>query len=170
MTRALLALFLVLVHLPVPATPRRRAVQHPSPAVAPAAVVTAARQAADAAMNAGVPAVQIAVSERGRIIYEESFGTTDKATATAATPRSVMQIGSVTKQFTSAAILRLAERGALTLDDPIDKHVIDGFQSLLLYFSQEEIGVAVVTNAFPAPAAGAPQPIAIAVAAALAKP
>jgi CubicO group peptidase (beta-lactamase class C family) len=34
-----------------------------------------------------------------------------------------MQIGSITKQFTAAAILRLAERGALTLDDPIDKFV-----------------------------------------------
>jgi len=34
-----------------------------------------------------------------------------------------MQIGSVTKQFTAAAILRLAERGALTLDDRIEKFV-----------------------------------------------
>ena len=36
---------------------------------------------------------------------------TDVKSATAATSRSVMQIGSVTKQFTAAAILRLAERG-----------------------------------------------------------
>jgi CubicO group peptidase (beta-lactamase class C family) len=34
-----------------------------------------------------------------------------------------MQIASLTKQFTSAAILRLAERGALTLDDRIEKFV-----------------------------------------------
>jgi D-alanyl-D-alanine carboxypeptidase len=34
-----------------------------------------------------------------------------------------MQIGSVTKQFTAAAILRLAEQGALTLDDRIEKFV-----------------------------------------------
>ncbi|HEX6082914.1 MAG TPA: serine hydrolase domain-containing protein [Thermoanaerobaculia bacterium] len=74
-------------------------------------------------MKAGIPAVQIAVSERGRIIYEEAFGVTDIQSATAATPRSVMQVGSVTKQFTAAAILRLAERGALTLDDRIEKYV-----------------------------------------------
>jgi hypothetical protein len=66
-------------------------------------------------MAAGVPAVQIAVSHRGQIIYSEAFGMTGKETATAATPRSVMQIASITKQFTAAAILRLAERGALTL-------------------------------------------------------
>ena len=89
----------------------------------PAAIVTAARQAAEAAMTAGVPAVQIAVSAPRSIIYSEAFGVTDQESATAATPRSVMQIGSVTKQFTAAAILRLAERGALTLDDRIEKFV-----------------------------------------------
>jgi CubicO group peptidase (beta-lactamase class C family) len=98
-------------------------VQPLPPVVAPVAIVTAARQAAEAALVAGVPAVQIAVSERGQIIYSEAFGVTDKQSATAATPRSVLQIGSVTKQFTAAAILRLAERGALTLDDRIEKFV-----------------------------------------------
>ena len=97
--------------------------QHPPAAIAPAAIVTAARKAAEAALTAGVPAVQVAVSHRGRVIYSEAFGVIDKESATPATPRSVMQIGSVTKQFTAAAILRLAERGALTLDDRIEKFV-----------------------------------------------
>lgn len=48
---------------------------------------------------------------------------TGKESATAATPRSVLPIASVTKQFTAAAILRLAERGVLTLDDHIEKFV-----------------------------------------------
>ena len=74
-------------------------------------------------MNAGAPAVQIAVSHRGRVVYAEAFGMSDKESATAATSRSVMQVGSITKPFTAAAILRLAERGALSLDDPIEKHV-----------------------------------------------
>jgi D-alanyl-D-alanine carboxypeptidase len=121
-TRALLALLLMLGQFSVVAAPRRRAVRHPSP-VAPTALVTAARQAAASAMEAGVPAVQIAVSHGGQIIYSETFGVTDVESATPATSRSPMQIGSVTKQFTAAAILRLAERGALTLDDRIDKFV-----------------------------------------------
>ncbi len=123
MTRALLALLLTFAQLSVDAAPRRRAVRHPLPATAPAAVVTAARQTAEAALQAGVPAVQIAVSERGQIVYSEAFGVTDKQSATAATPRSLLQAGSVTKQFTAAAILRLADRGALTLDDRIEKFV-----------------------------------------------
>jgi CubicO group peptidase (beta-lactamase class C family) len=123
MTRALLAVLLTLAHFPVAEAARRRAVQHPPAAVAPAAIVTAARQAAEAAMAAGVPAVQIAVSHGGRIIYAAAFGMSDRESATAATTRSVLQTGSITKQFTAAAILRLAERGALTLDDRIEKFV-----------------------------------------------
>jgi D-alanyl-D-alanine carboxypeptidase len=123
MTRALLVLVLILSHIPVAAAPRRRAVRHPEAPVAPAAVVTAAHQAAEAAMAAGVPAVQIAVSHRGVVIYAEAFGMSVRENATAATSRTVMQIGSITKQFTAAAILRLAERGALSLDDPIEKFV-----------------------------------------------
>ena len=122
-SRALLVLFLILGQLPVAAATRRRAVEHPSAPLPPASLVTAARQAADAALAAGVPAVQIAVSDDGQIIYSEAFGLMDKEKAIAATPRSILQIGSVTKQFTAAAILRLAERGALTLDDRIEKYV-----------------------------------------------
>lgn len=122
MTRALVVLLLILGQLPAAAA-RTRAVRHPSPDPPPAAIVAAAQQAAQAAMDSGVPAVQIAVGHRDRIIYSAAFGLTDKVSATAATPRAVMQIGSVTKQFTAAAILRLAERGALALDDPIQKYV-----------------------------------------------
>ena len=123
MTRALLALFLILGQLPVAAGPRRRAVPHPGGPAAPEALTTAARQAAEAAIAAGVPAVQIAVSRGDNVIYSAAFGVTDKVNATAATPRSVMQIGSITKQFTAAAILRLAEGGALSVDDRIEKFV-----------------------------------------------
>jgi D-alanyl-D-alanine carboxypeptidase len=123
MSRALLALLLVFGQFSLAAAPRRRAVQHPSPLIVPEALVTAAREAAEASMATGIPAVQIAVSRGGRVIYSEAFGVTDKTTTTAATSRSVMSIGSITKQFTAAAILRLAEHGALSLDDRIEKFV-----------------------------------------------
>jgi D-alanyl-D-alanine carboxypeptidase len=123
MTRALLVLLLTLIHIPVAAAPRTRPVQHPAPPVAPAAIITAAEQAAEAAMQAGVPGVQVAVSRHGHVIYSGAFGVTDKNSATAVTSRTVMQIASLSKQFTAAAILRLAERGELSLDDRIDQYV-----------------------------------------------
>ena len=120
MTRALLVLLLTLIHIPVAAA-RTRAVRQPGEA--PAAIAEAARQAAEAAMQAGVPGVQVAVSRHGHIIYSGAFGVTDKDSATAVTSRTVMQIASLTKQFTAAAILRLAERGELSLDDRIETYV-----------------------------------------------
>ncbi|HEY0160976.1 MAG TPA: serine hydrolase domain-containing protein [Thermoanaerobaculia bacterium] len=123
MTRAILALLLILGHVPAAEAARRRAVRSPGPAVVPAAIVTAATEAAQSMMATGVPAVQIAVSKRGTIIYAGAFGLVDMENATGATPRSVLQIASITKEFTAAAILRLAERGMLSLDDPIDKYV-----------------------------------------------
>ena len=123
MARAILVLLLLVGQFPVAAATRRRAVQHPAALVPAEAIATAARKAAEAALKAGAPAVQIAVSDRGRVVYSEAFGLSDKESATAATPRSVMQVASITKPFTAAAILRLAERGALSLDDPIEKHV-----------------------------------------------
>jgi D-alanyl-D-alanine carboxypeptidase len=122
-TRTIFVLLLILGQIPLAAAPRRRAVQPPSSPAVPAALVAAARQAAEASIAAGVPAVQIAVSRGGQVIYSEAFGVTNTEYGTAATSRSVMQIGSLTKQFTAAAILRLAERGALSLDDRIDKYV-----------------------------------------------
>ena len=121
MLRTTLVLVLICVQLPLAAATRRRAVQHPPPVTVPAGLVTAAHQAAEAALKAGVPAVQIAVSQGGQIIYSDAFGLADKESAIAATPRSVQMVASITKQFTAAAILRLAERGALTLDDRIEK-------------------------------------------------
>jgi D-alanyl-D-alanine carboxypeptidase len=121
MTRALHVLLLTLITLPLAAAPRVRAVRQP--VEAPAAIVEAARQAAEAAMQAGVPGVQVAVSRHGQVIYSGAFGVTDKTNGTAVTSRSVMQIASLTKQFTAAAILRLAERGELSLDDRIETYV-----------------------------------------------
>ena len=42
--------------------------------------------------------------------------------------------------------------------------IVNGFQSFLLYFPDRDIAVAVVTNAYPAPAGGNPELIAVAVA------
>src|SRR5918999_6298828 len=42
---------------------------------------------------------------------------------TAATPESIIEAGSVAKQFTAAAILLLAQQGKLSLDDQVRKHI-----------------------------------------------
>ena len=55
----------------------------------------------------------------------QGFGLASLDLAVPIDPAHVFEIGSVTKQFTAAAILRLAEEGKLALDDPITKLLPD---------------------------------------------
>jgi len=65
------------------------------------------------------------VAHGDEVIYQRGFGHADRNAKSAPTADTSFRIGSVTKQFTAAAILLLAERGKLTIDDPISKHIPD---------------------------------------------
>jgi D-alanyl-D-alanine carboxypeptidase len=53
----------------------------------------------------------------------KAYGIADRETSRAATPSTVYEIGSLTKQFTASAIMRLVEQGKLKLDDDIGQYV-----------------------------------------------
>jgi len=62
----------------------------------------------------------ILVAKKGDIILSKGYGWADRNNKILNTPSSVFNIGSVTKQFTAAAILKLVELGKLNLSDKID--------------------------------------------------
>ena len=69
----------------------------------------------------GTPSASIAVVRDGRVAYVQAYGS---ARLTPETPAAVgmrYSIGSVSKQFTSSAVLLLAEDGRLSLDDKVGK-------------------------------------------------
>jgi D-alanyl-D-alanine carboxypeptidase len=70
------------------------------------------------------PGVSVAVVRAGRdtLVYR-GYGLANLEHDVPATPRTVYRIGSVTKQFTAAAVLRLAEQGRLSLDDSVGRHL-----------------------------------------------
>jgi CubicO group peptidase (beta-lactamase class C family) len=70
-------------------------------------------------------AVAALVSCDGKILYEKAVGLADAEHKLAATPATKFRIGSITKQFTAAAILRLAEQGKLSIEDPLTKFFPD---------------------------------------------
>jgi CubicO group peptidase (beta-lactamase class C family) len=72
-----------------------------------------------------VPGLSLAVLRDGQVIKVASYGLANVELNVPATPETVFQIQSITKTFTSAAILLLMEEGKLSLDDPIGKH-LDG--------------------------------------------
>lgn len=66
-----------------------------------------------------VPGISVLVMHGGQPVLRRSHGLADLEAATPATPQTRYRLASVSKQFTAAAILRLAEEGLLRLDDPV---------------------------------------------------
>ncbi len=71
----------------------------------------------------GAPAVSIAVVRGRDTLMFGGWGKADVENNVAATPRTVYRIGSITKQFTSAAVMQLVEQGKVKLDDSIGTYL-----------------------------------------------
>jgi CubicO group peptidase (beta-lactamase class C family) len=90
--------------------------------------------------EARVPGMAVAVAEDGRLSAMHGFGARDREAGLAITPDTVFGIGSVTKSFTAVAILQLQERGLLSVDDPVARHLpelrvpnVDGPEAMRLH-------------------------------------
>jgi D-alanyl-D-alanine carboxypeptidase len=70
-----------------------------------------------------VAGASIAVTRRGETIASKSYGLADLELDVPMPADASFEIGSVTKQFTAASILLLAERGKLSVDDDVTKHL-----------------------------------------------
>lgn len=63
----------------------------------------------------------VLVADENAVIYEGIWGVADRATGRPITAETMFNSASVSKTFTSAAVLLLKERGLLTLDDDIGR-------------------------------------------------
>ena len=70
-----------------------------------------------------VPGASVLVLRNGKVAFEKTYGLADLESGTPATPQTNYRLASVTKQFTAAAIMILEQRGALSYDDPISRHL-----------------------------------------------
>lgn len=65
----------------------------------------------------------VLVAQHDQPIFSESYGFADRGRKLPNTADTSFRVGSVTKQFTAAAILRLEQDGKLAVTDPISKHL-----------------------------------------------
>src|SRR6201992_1174391 len=79
--------------------------------------------AADVLKATGVPSASVAVVQGGKVAYVKAYGMARLDPAMAAEPGVEYSIGSVSKQFTAALILLLAQDGKLKLDDSVGKYL-----------------------------------------------
>jgi CubicO group peptidase (beta-lactamase class C family) len=71
----------------------------------------------------GQPGISVGIVYDQELIWAQGFGFADLETQKGATPKTIYRIASITKLFTSTAILQLRDAGKLQLDDPVEKHL-----------------------------------------------
>lgn len=71
------------------------------------------------------PGASALVARDGKIIYQRGFGLANIKKSIPIEPKTTFRIGSITKQFTAAAILKLQEKGLLSVKDPLKKYLPD---------------------------------------------
>lgn len=97
--------------------------QTPAAAPAKADVAAYARALIDGSYKADAPGVAVLVARGDEVLFLGARGEADVEAHTALSPDQVFRIGSVTKQFAAAGVLKLVEDGKVRLDDPLSKYV-----------------------------------------------
>jgi D-alanyl-D-alanine carboxypeptidase len=69
--------------------------------------------------QSGVPAIDVALAKKGTILYAHSYGLSNISADLPAQSDTIFEIGSITKQFSAALIMKLQEKGLLHVDDSI---------------------------------------------------
>jgi CubicO group peptidase (beta-lactamase class C family) len=77
----------------------------------------------DALARSGVPSASIAVVRDGQLAYVQAYGDARLDPKTPAQPSMRYSIGSISKQFTAAAMLLLQEQGKLSLNDKVSRYL-----------------------------------------------
>ena len=70
-----------------------------------------------------IPGVLVGVASRGELLYSKSYGFANVELGVPVTDSTVFEIGSISKEFVSAAVLLLEEEGRLGLDDGIHEYL-----------------------------------------------
>jgi len=73
--------------------------------------------------KADMPGATVIVVKDGKPVLRRAYGMADTTKGVKMRPEMALRLGSITKQFTSTAILMLVEEGRLSLDDDITKHL-----------------------------------------------
>ncbi|MFP2931573.1 serine hydrolase domain-containing protein [Pyxidicoccus sp. 3LG] len=100
-------------------------------AAAPAAKLPSAAElapridalAAETLKEGPVVGLSLAVVRGGDVVIQKGYGKANLELGVPVTEQSLFRIGSITKQFTAAAIMQLVEQGKVKLDDDVTKYV-----------------------------------------------
>ena len=69
------------------------------------------------------PGIAVGLTNRDETLLSGGFGTVNRETGGEIGSKTLFQIGSINKSFTSILLLQLQENGRLNIDDPVTKHL-----------------------------------------------
>jgi CubicO group peptidase (beta-lactamase class C family) len=72
---------------------------------------------------ANVPGMAVALTDREKLLRVSTYGFVDLAAQTPVAPEMLFEIGSISKSFTSIALLQLREEGRLDLHQPVTRYL-----------------------------------------------
>ncbi len=101
------------------------------------------------AYPANSPGGTVLIAKDDKIIYRKAFGMANLELKVPMKPENVLQLASITKQFTSVAILILMEQGKLSLQDNLSKYITDfprGNEITLHHLLNHTSGIKSYTN------------------------
>lgn len=71
------------------------------------------------------PGLSVLVAQNGKILFEKGYGLADREHHVPVIPQTTFRIGSIGKQFTASAILKLQEKKKLSINDKLSKYFPD---------------------------------------------
>ena len=71
----------------------------------------------------GAPGCAVGVAQNGRTVLRRAYGLAELEHGVPNTPETVFEAGSVSKQFTAAAVVLLARQGRLSLEDDVRRYI-----------------------------------------------
>lgn len=95
------------------------------------------------------PGATVLIAKNDKVIYRKAFGMANLELNVPMKSENVLQLASITKQFTSVAILILMEQGKLSLQDKLSKYISDyprGNEITLHHLLNHTSGIKSYTN------------------------
>src|SRR5690625_4199245 len=70
-----------------------------------------------------VPGIKVSIAQDGEMVYSKGFGFRNMENYLEVNDETVFGLASITKSFTSVAIMHLQEMGKINVDDPVIKYI-----------------------------------------------
>lgn len=74
-------------------------------------------------LHSRIPGVSVGITYKGKLLYAQGFGFADLERKIPATEKTQYHIASISKTFTTVAIMQLVEQGKVRLDDKLNQYI-----------------------------------------------